>query len=628
VSGIAAVWRLDGAPLHQVTLDSVSERLAPRIADAVGSWLGGSVGLAHRMLHTTPESFAEKLPLADPDADVVVTADARLDNREDLISALGPAHRVTREAGDGELILRAWARWGEECPAHLLGDFAFAVWDARRRVLFCARDAAGVRPLYYHLGPRLFAAASDVKALVALSDVPRRLDEVRIAAHLVPGLVDREATFYEGIRRLPGGHSLTIGGRHAAPRAYWQLDPTRALAPGSDAAYGEAFRHLFTEAVRGRLRSAGPVAAALSGGLDSSSVTCVARSLLQAAGSGPLITYTARFPTIPGCDEGRYVGAVEAQGGIVSRHVRVDTLDPLGDLERLPAHADERFHTPDYYMHRALYHVLRAEGGRVFLEGTGGDSVLSHGAGYLHELARRGRWIRLAAECRRYASGTGRAHWRTLRGVIGAAAPSSLRRAWWRVRPGGPPWAPVIRSEFARRIDLADRLRAGGAAATARDLEGARREHWRQLTAGRLDGILEILAVSAGGAGIEVRDPFLDRRVMEFCLALPASQKFRNGQTRLVARHGLGEVLPPEIRDRRGKAPIDLMLGAALAAYGRERLARLLDEARQVLAPYVAAEAIARAHRRYLHRGALSDVTRVWSLATLTLWLRRPIVQH
>jgi asparagine synthase (glutamine-hydrolysing) len=185
----------------------------------------------------------------------------------------------------------------------------------------------------------------------------------------------------------------------------------------------------------------------------------------------------------------------------------------------------------------------------------------------------------------------------------------------------------LIRAEFARRIGLADRVHtAAGAMRSARDLEGARREHWRQLTIGRLDGVLEILAVSAGGAGIEARDPFLDRRVMEFCLALPASQKFRNGQTRLVARHGLGTVLPPEIRDRRGKAPIDLMLGAALAAYGQERLTRLLDEARHVLAPYVAAEAITHAHRRYVERGALPDVTRVWSLATLTLWLRRPPV--
>jgi asparagine synthase (glutamine-hydrolysing) len=206
---------------------------------------------------------------------------------------------------------------------------------------------------------------------------------------------------------------------------------------------------------------------------------------------------------------------------------------------------------------------------------------------------------------------------------VGATAPPPLRRAWWRFRYAGPPWAPLIRPEFARRIGLAEQMRLAETAAAPRDLDGARREHWRQLTAGRLAGILEVLAVSAGAAGVEVRDPFLDRRLMEFCLALPASQKIRSGQTRIVARHGLRSVLPPEVSERRGKAPIGLMVGAALAVYGRDRLARLLDEARDVLGPYVTPEAIAHAHRQYAARGAQADLYQVWSLATLTLWLRR-----
>ena len=215
--------------------------------------------------------------------------------------------------------------------------------------------------------------------MLALPDVPRRLNEIRIASFFIPGLADQTVTFHEGIHRLPGGHSLTVGGPAASPRAYWQLDPTRELRYGSDAAYAEAFRELFTDAVRCRLRSAFPVGAALSGGLDSSSVVCVARALREAGGTGPLVTYTARFPTIPRCDEGSYVSAVEAQGGLAPRHVRADTLDPLGDLERMPPQEDEAFYAPGYYMHRALYRVARAEGRRVFLEGTGGDFVLSHG---------------------------------------------------------------------------------------------------------------------------------------------------------------------------------------------------------------------------------------------------------
>ena len=218
MSGIGAVWRLDGAPLDPITLDGISECLAPRLADAAGTWLGGPVGLVHRALHTTPESLQEKQPLFDDEAEVAAAVDARLDNRDELIPALGLGHRVAHGIGDGELVLRAWIRWGEECPTRLLGDFAFALWYARRRLLFCARDPAGVRPLYYHLGPRTVAVASAPGAVLAAPGVPRRVDEVRIGAFLVPGLESRTATFHGDVLRLAPGHGLAVTPAGGAPR--------------------------------------------------------------------------------------------------------------------------------------------------------------------------------------------------------------------------------------------------------------------------------------------------------------------------------------------------------------------------------------------------------------------------
>jgi asparagine synthase (glutamine-hydrolysing) len=625
VSAIAAIWRRDGAPLPRTTLDRVMERLAPRAPDATGSWLEGPVGLGHRMLHATLESCRETLPLAGDTGEVVVTADVRLDNRTELIAALGLGHRPAVEVGDGELVLRAWERWGEECPARLRGDFAFALWDARRRVVFCARDPAGVKPLYYHLGPRVLAVASGAGALLAVPDVPRRLDELGIATWLVPGVDDRTATSWEDVRRLPGGHGLAVTAHGGAPRAYWQLDPARELRLGSDLEYAEQFRELFTDAVRCRLRSAAPVAAALSGGLDSSSVVCVARAIQEAAGTGPLRTYTARFPTIPRCDEGAEVALVEARGGLAPRHLRGDTLDPLGDLEERAGREDETFHAPGYYMHRALYDAAQADGVRVFLEGTGGDLVVSHGTGYLHDLARRGRWLALGREARQLSRSFERPTWRTLRTVAGAVAPPLLRRTWRQLRRRGMLGPPMIRADFARRIGLEERLRAAELSGPGYAAEAARYQHWRTLASARLAGILDTLAASAGTVGVEVRDPFLDRPLIEFCLALPASQKIRQGVTRVVARHALAGLLPPEIRDRRGKARLDLMLGSALAVYGRDRLDRLMREAVGVLAPYVPADSVRRVHRGYVERGAPLDVGRAWRLATLTLWLRRAV---
>jgi asparagine synthase (glutamine-hydrolysing) len=623
VSGIAAVWRLDGAPLPPATLDRMTERLSPRARDPGDSWLDGPVGLGQRMLAGALDAVPPALPRSHDAGAVVVAADARLDNRAELVATLGFPGRTADGIGDGELILRAWERWGEACPARLLGDFALAVWDGRRRVLFCARDPAGVKPLYYYAGPRVFAAASGAAALLAAPGLPRRLDELRVAAYLVPGLESRTATFYEGILRLPPGHCLSVTPDGGTPHPYWQLDPTRELRLGSDAEYAEQFRELFTDAVRCRLRAGSPVAAALSGGLDSSSVVCVARAVQTAAGTGPLATYTARFPTLPRCDEGVYVAAVEAGGGLAPRHLRGDTLDPLGDLESGPLREEEALQAGGYYMHWALYRAAEADGMRVFLEGTGGDLVVSHGTGYLHDLARQGRWLELGREARRLSRSFERPAWRVLRATATAVAPPALRRGWRRVRRRGFLEPPLIRAEFARRIGLDDRLRAAEPARPSGDVEGARREHWRHLTSPRLAGILETLAAAGRAMGVDSRDPFLDRRLIEFCLALPASQKIRHGLTRVVARHALGALLPAEIRDRPGKAPLDLMLPSALRVYGPERLGRLMSEAADSLDPYVGAEVVRRTHRAYREHGTLRDVRRVWRLALLALWLRR-----
>jgi asparagine synthase (glutamine-hydrolysing) len=623
VSGLALVWHRTGAPVRRATLERMQDRLAAPAGAAVAAWCEGPVALAHRRRPATPEAAVETLPLVSDTGEIVVTADARLDNRAALVAALGLSGRAAQELGDGALVLRAWARWGEECPDRLLGDFAFAVWDARRRVVFCARDPAGVKPFYYHLAPGVFAAASDTAVLLALPDVPRRLDEVRLAACLVPGLDDRRRTSFEGVLRLPPGHCLALGATGSpTPRAYWRPDPARVAPPGSDAEHAEAFRALFTDAVRCRLRGATSPAAALSGGLDSSSVVCVARALRNGAAE-PLRTYTARFPTIPRCDEAAYVAAVEAQGGLVPRHVPADTLDPLGDFEARPGREDETFHLPAYYMHGALYQAARADGARVFLEGTGGDLVLSHGAGALQDLARRGHWLALARELGQLARAFERSPWPMLRGVASGLAPAAAVRAWRRLQRRGLIRPPPIRPEFARRIDLDGRLRATAPPPRGAGVEASRHEHARQLSSPRLAAVLEMVAALASEAGVEVRDPFLDRRVMELCVALPASQKLRHGRTRVVARHALATVLPAAIRDRPGKAVLELMFPAALTVYGAGRLAALMEEAAGVLGPYVPPEYVRRCYRRYCERGTPGLAGQVWRLGMLTLWLRR-----
>src|SRR5881296_3903808 len=232
VSGIAGLWRLDGRPGEPAELDGMLARLAHRGPDGTGAWREGRVALGHGMLHTTPESLREQQPLVGTRGDLVLVADARVDNRAELCSLL-PA---PSDATDAELILAAYERWGEACPEHLLGDFAFAIWDGRTQRLFCARDHFGVKPFYYHHRPgRLFALASEIKGLLVLPDVPRRLNETRVADYLVPLLEDKEITFYEEIVRLPPAHHMTVSRDGVRIERYWALDPSREIRMKSDA---------------------------------------------------------------------------------------------------------------------------------------------------------------------------------------------------------------------------------------------------------------------------------------------------------------------------------------------------------------------------------------------------------
>ncbi|OLE18994.1 MAG: asparagine synthetase B, partial [Cyanobacteria bacterium 13_1_40CM_2_61_4] len=459
---------------------------------------------------------------------------------------------------DAELILQAYARWGERCPEHLLGDFAFALWDARRGLLFCARDHFGVKPFYYHYRPgRLFAFASEIKGLLVLSEVPRRLNETRVADYLVPLLEDKEITFYEEIVRLPPAHRIAVTREGVRIDQYWALDPEREIRMKSDAEYADAFREIFTEAVRCRLRSAFPVGSMLSGGLDSSSIVCVARKLLAEDGGGKLHTFSAIFPDVPECDEREYIEAVVAGGGVEPHYVRADRLSPLADLERVLQAEDEPFYAPNLFLHWALGRAAGDNSVRVILDGYDGDTTLWQRPEHLADLLRSGRWMAAGSEVRGLAQYFDQSAWRVLwRYGIRPLVPPSVRRLRRRIRGRGrPPWRAngLILPSFATRAGLPKRSEA---------LEGvwwtpassSREDHWRRLTVGIVPFVLEVADRIAAAFGLEPRYPFCDRRLVELCLALPAEQKLHLGWTRVVLRRGLAHVLPAQVRSRRRKS--------------------------------------------------------------------------
>lgn len=566
MSAIAGILGVRGRPAGGEALRAMLDRLAPfHHPDERGEWVAGPVALGHLLVRLTPEDIFERQPLTSPDGRYILCADLRLDNREELAQALGIAPATAREQPDSVFVMGAYRKWGERCPERLLGDFAFALWDSQERRLFCARDHMGVRPFYYFHGAETFAFATAIKGLLALPEVPCLLNETALADYLVLLEEDLDATFYEGVLRLPAAHTLVVDaeGRCRISR-YWSPDPGRELRLGSDAEYREAFREQMNRAVERRLRSSGPSAVMLSGGLDSSSVACLAARALAHRGER-LIAVSAVLPEDhegPERDEWDHIQAVAAQASNIEVHrVTAQGAGLLTDLERAFEINDEPFRDLFHYMTRALLRAAAERGATNLLWGLGGDHLVSSKApGYLADLVRGGGVRRLLRELWVLAEVSGRSLPTLLKSeLLVPLLPPALLEAYRRLRRGSPARlrlaASAIQPDFARSMGLAARI-AQFERAPGISLGGTvRARQYRELMSGTNSKVMEYAAHLGGALGVRLQTPLFDKRLLEHCLALPVEQKARNGWSRWALRSGMEGVLPESVRWRRDKLP-------------------------------------------------------------------------
>lgn len=623
MGGIAGTYRLDGGPADE-HLNAMLDAIAHRGPERVG-WRAGAVALGRRAAQSAALPENEGRGLA-------IVADARIDNPRELREALGGGPRA--DVSNAELILAAYEQWGERCPERLTGDFAFAVWDARLATLFCARDPFGVRPLFFHRSREAFCFASEIKSLLRLPRVARTLDEAWLAAYVaaVPEPLEG-ATAFEGVKRLPAGHSVSVSPSGVRQRRYFSLDPVDELPPRSNAEYAEQFRDLFTEAVRSRLRSEAAVGSMLSGGLDSSSVVAVARDL--GAGDGALPTFSVAFPATPQCDERPYIDAVIDQGGLRPSLLNGDAISPMIEIDRLLDLVDEPFFGPSVYLQWNTYAVARQAGIDTMLDGVGGDQVVSYGLFLrLDELARRGRWLALAREVACTSRRLGRSPLRLVRDhMVPGLAPPALRKLRHVVHgERGPHWSAgtLISPEFAARVEdrLLDECPALCQTPPRTAREGHRRDLYRALPREPLERI-------AAAHGVEARYPFFDRRLVEFCLALPTEQKGSRGWNRLIVRRALADLLPERVLTRTWKANPVPSLSRNLLGMERPLLDDAVHHPPAELARYVDVGRLRAAWGRFSSRppdhyaahpasiASWRDAAETWRAAILALWLRR-----
>jgi asparagine synthase (glutamine-hydrolysing) len=544
------------------TLHNMARAAPHRGPDGIRHYVRSNTGIANLALNVTPESEYEKQPLLGKGNNLILTADARVDNREELIRALRTKGHLRDDAPtDADVILAAYERWGEECALHIIGDFAFAVWDAARQRLFAARDTAGRRAFYYRVEPRRTLFATEVQQILAAPGVPVRLFEPMVATFLAGEGGFQEWTFYEGISQLPPAHSLTVDESGSRVRRYWDIDPDRYIEYADEDEYAEHFTEVFLEAVRCRLRSAKPVGIYLSGGLDSGSIASAAGWLLNrphSTDTPSLHPYCFAFEEFASADERHISDVIARHYGLPVTNVPADTAWPLKDYPHHGPDRDDPFMGMYQVLHEQTLAMARDEGMGSMLTGGFGDLMAGLNCWDYVDLLCAGRWQGLWSELREHGRWLDTPTDRMLRAFVWSpfkrylwpeGKAKRLRRAYrLALRHPQPPerYPPWIRSEFAARVGLDDILRESVPRSPVKGF--ARSERYRAA----FDSFHTLGAVWGdrlrGRYGMYETDPWADRRVTDFLMAVPPGVLNRAGEHKRLVRRSMRGIMPEEAR--------------------------------------------------------------------------------
>ena len=560
----------------------------------------------------------EVQPLKDVQRGICVVGDLRLDNRDELLNRLQPGSEPSQS--DTSLLIAGYERWGEGVAARLVGDFAFVIWDWRRRVVYAARDPFGVRPLVYRktAGTLMFATAP--AQFLSLRDMDRTPNEQTIVDSLEWSFITYGPTFFREIESVRPGHYLTAGQGWQREVEYFH-PPSSPTVYSDGEQYREHFRWLFKRAVQDRLDSETPIVAQLSGGLDSSSIVCAANQLLRtSADPVRLLTASALFPGKP-YNEQAFIDIVAASVSFPSR--RWDGSISSG----------REFSSPSLSMAGAGVArnggsvgdltIAEEEGARVLLSGEAGDYVTGE-YGLFNGLLRNGQVLTLLHQIEIAGNQAERerrirACKKALREELPAAVVTLWDVAHRRIPARPPEWLrPDLHPLWRDR-------RAWRPSGEGHWLHRLERDTWGFLRAGRLAWVVDILGEHTAAAGIEIRYPFLDSRLVQFILSVPLEHRLLGASRRWFHRESLKPWLPVAIAQRDSKARFD----GAVVHWGHQNVERIRDilEAREWASDrFVARKSVTDLLERMSRLPAQAEHWEGWrtlsSIVNLEVWLR------
>lgn len=644
-------WRDDAPPV-----DLVLRLMEPTAAVGVKASTASLGGGTFACQVTRPDDTSACMKTGP----ILVATSARLDNASELAAMLAISpHRAG--ISTARLVAEAYVRWGPSFATRMLGDFAVAVLDMRTKRLVLARDPIGTKPLYYHIDDHGgIAFGTEIRNVLMYPHIVGAVNEGMIARFLdLTHFAERTCTFYSDVFRVAAGHALVLdvatGRREALPTWHPQLhDEVR----GPDRVVERTFRNLLERAVQCRLpRPPARAGVMLSGGIDSAAVACTAALCMARSGGDALPAVSVVFDALPRPE--RRALNERAYASSVLRHVRSASVlveggmtSPLAALETQMRLVAQPFDIYSVWLSWEAQQAAQAAGLTVLLDGIDGDTTVSHGTEWLVELVQRGEFDLFEAEIARLAARLQIPPSRyvhnmllpQLPGMLRAGRPMramlGLRRAahYLRTHPAAAVWPYLLRPLWAGtnvwpesivnyvRPVLRQRIEHNQRAGGSRQIAAPARMHLEAVRNGAWQNHAEVRDVFSRHWGVEIRSPFLDRRLIEFCCRLPMRHKVRDGWTRHVLRAATRELVPASVRWRSDKMNLSPYLYHSLSTRDATRLERMLSGTADVIAPYFDVDALRSGWERFRRRPlqSFADADALYKAAVLHAWLCQP----
>jgi asparagine synthase (glutamine-hydrolysing) len=554
MSGIAGLLRFDGRAVTRHDLGRAANALRQYGPDQSEIVANGSIGLVHVLMRMTAEDRFDRQPWRGASGSLI-TADVRLDNRDDVLARIGIPRRDAAAWADSRVLLTGWEKLGDDLWPMLRGPFAVAIWDPCSRALTLARDHLGLNVVMWHKAERFFAFATMPNGLFAFANVPRELSEEKLADFLVLNHADHVTTMYRNVFRVPPAHVMRVTADGSIrQRRYWSLAEIKPVRLASDSDYAEGLRECLDLAVRRQMRSAHPIGCLLTGGLDSSSVSALAaRALaeknqrLVAFTGVPRSGFDGPVPNGHYADETPYVDAIaRAVPNIDVTYVRNDECDDFAELERFFIALEGPVRNPtNLGWVLAILRLARAQGRRVLLGGLYGNYTISwNGWSQAAAHLKGGRLLTACRQWQLYYRRTSYSRWVALRKLLAEPlVPERLSN--WADRRRHPTRIAAWQDHAAIRPDFAAAMAVDARAQkVGHDFLYRMRQDERLRGLAQIDYVGDWHAAEKAVTGVEVRDPTADLDVISYCFGVPLEQYLAEGIDRSLIRRAMWGLLP------------------------------------------------------------------------------------